>query len=93
MFTTDGRPTHGKLAKMPDRVRDEVWRVALARNLHVHAVGLHNHQFDLLQAMAKDSGGLYVHAQEHGDTAEPQDLDFWPAKKKAFEAARKKKGK
>jgi hypothetical protein len=93
VFTTDGRPTHGKLAKMPDRVRDEVWRVALARNLHVHAVGLHNHQFDLLQAMAKDSGGLYVHAQEHGDTAEPQDLDFWPAKKKAFEAARKKKGK
>jgi len=91
VFTTDGRPTHGKLAKQPDRVRDEVWRVALARNLHVHAIGLHNHQFDLLQAMAKDSGGLYVHAQEHGDTAEPQDLDFWPEKKKAFEASRKKK--
>ncbi|MHC4133490.1 MAG: vWA domain-containing protein [Planctomycetota bacterium] len=93
VFTTDGRPTHGKLAKRPDRVRDEVWRVALARNLHVHAIGLHNHQFDLLQAMAKDTGGLYVHAQEHGDTAEPQDLDFWPKKKKAFEAARKKRGK
>jgi len=92
VFTTDGRPTHGELAKRPDRVRDEVWRVALARNLHVHAIGLHNHQFDLLQAMAKDSGGLYVHAQEHGDTAEPQDLDFWPAKKKAFEASREKKG-
>lgn len=91
VFTTDGRPTHGSLANQPDRVRDEVWRVALARNLHVHAVGLHNHQFDLLQAMAKDSGGLYVHAQQHGDTAEPQDLDFWPKKKKAFEATRKKK--
>jgi hypothetical protein len=93
VFTTDGRPTHGELAKRPDRVRDEVWRIALARNLHVHAVGLHNHQFDLMQAIAKDSGGLYVHAQEHGDAAEPQDLDFWPEKKKAFEASRKKKGR
>ncbi len=93
VFTTDGRPTHGELAKQPDRVRDEVWRVALARNLHVHTVGLHNHQFDLMQSIAKDTGGLYVHAQQFGDTAEPQDLDFWPAKKKAFEASRKKKGR
>jgi hypothetical protein len=39
--------------------------------------------------MARDSGGLYVHFQQEGDTAEPQDLEFWPAKKKAFEEARK----
>ncbi|MHC4670776.1 MAG: VWA domain-containing protein [Planctomycetota bacterium] len=91
VFTTDGRPTYGALAKRPDRLRDEVWRVAAARHVRFHAIGLHNHQFDLLQAMAKESEGLYVHAQQHGDTAEPQDLDFWPAKKKAFEASRKKK--
>jgi len=90
VFVTDGRPTAGRLKKLPDRIRDEVWRVAASRQIHVHAVGLHNHQFDLLQAMAKDSGALYVHAQQHGDPAEPQDLDFWPKKKKAFEQARKK---
>lgn len=93
VFTTDGRPTHGALAKQPDRVRDEVWRIALARAVHVHTLGLHNHQFDLMQAIAKDSGGLYVHAQQYGDTAEPQDLGFWPKKKKAFEEARKRKKK
>jgi hypothetical protein len=74
-------------------LRDEVWLVATLRNVRFHTVGIHNHQFDLLQAMARDSGGLYVHVQQAGDTAEPQDLEFWPAKKKAFEEARKARKK
>jgi hypothetical protein len=40
--------------------------------------------------MAKENDGLYVHAQQDGDTVEPQDLEFWPDKKAAFEAGRKK---
>ena len=52
-------------------------------------MGLHNHDFELLKNIAKDTGGLYVHAQQAGDAAEPQDLDFWPKKKAAFETARK----
>jgi hypothetical protein len=93
IFLTDGRPTHGELANRPERLRDEVWLVATLRNVRFHTVGIHNHQFDLLQAMARDSGGLYVHVQQAGDTAEPQDLEFWPAKKKAFEEARKARKK
>jgi hypothetical protein len=47
--------------------------------------------------MAKTSRGLYVHAQEPGVVDEPQDLEFWPEKEKAFrkaqkEAKRRKKG-
>jgi len=93
VFVTDGRPTHGEMANRPEGLRDEAWLVATLQNIRFDTVGLHNHQFDLLQAMARDSGGLYVHAQEHGDTAEPQDLEFWPAKKKAFEEARRAKKK
>jgi hypothetical protein len=94
VFVTDGRPTHGEMANRPERLRDEAWLVATLQNVRFETVGLHNHQYDLLQAMARDSGGLYVHFQQEGDAAEPQDLEFWPAKKKAFEAARKtqKKG-
>ena len=91
IFVTDGRPTDGELKKREDRIRDEVWRVAMARNVRVHAVGIHFHSYELLKTFAKDSGGLYVHAQEAGDTTEPQDLEFWPEKKKAFEKARKKR--
>jgi len=89
LFVTDGRPTHGELANRPERLSDECWRIAVTRHVRFHTVGLHNHQFDLLQAMARDSDGLYVHFQQAGDTAEPQDLEFWPKKKKAFEEARK----
>jgi hypothetical protein len=89
VFVTDGRPTHGEMANKPDRLRDEAWLVATLQNVRFFTVGLHNHQFDLLQAMARDSGGLYVHVQPEGDAAEPQDLEFWPKKKKAFEEARK----
>jgi hypothetical protein len=89
VFLTDGRPTDGELANRPERLRDEAWLVATLQNVRFETVGLHNHQFDLLQAMARDSGGLYVHFQQDGDEAEPQDLEFWPAKKKAFEEARK----
>jgi len=91
VFVTDGRPTHGELKNRADRLRDEVWRAAVPRNLRVHTVGIHYHEYELLKAMAKDTGGLYVHAQQHGDTAEPQDLDFWPRKKKAFEEERKRR--
>jgi len=93
VFVTDGRPTDGELANRPERLRDEAWLIAMLQNVRYETVGIHNHQFDLLQAMARDSGGLYVHFQEDGDEAEPQDLDFWPAKKKAFEAARKARKK
>ena len=93
VFVTDGRPTHGEMANRPERLRDEAWLVATLQDVRFETVGLHNHQFDLLQAMARDSGGLYVHAQENGDTAEPQDLEFWPAKKRAFEEARKARKK
>ncbi|HEX5137509.1 MAG TPA: vWA domain-containing protein [Planctomycetota bacterium] len=89
VFVTDGRPTDGELANRPERLRDEAWLIATLQNVRFETVGLHNHQFDLLQAMARDSDGLYVHAQQFGDEAEPQDLEFWPEKKKAFEAARK----
>ncbi|MFQ5845386.1 MAG: HEAT repeat domain-containing protein, partial [Planctomycetota bacterium] len=89
LFVTDGRPTSGALKDRADRLRDEVWRAATPRRLRIHTVGLYNHAFELLKQIAKDTGGLYVHAQEVGDPAEPQDLDFWPEKKKAFEAARK----
>ncbi|MCK6461661.1 MAG: hypothetical protein L6Q95_17400, partial [Planctomycetes bacterium] len=89
VFVTDGRPTDGELANKPERLRDEAWLIATLQNLRFETVGLHNHQFDLLQAMARDSGGLYVHAQQEGDPSEPQDLEFWPAKKKAFEEERK----
>jgi hypothetical protein len=71
------------------RLRDEVWLVATLRNVRFHTVGLHNHDYELLKAMARDSGGLYVHFQQAGDTADPQDLDFWPKKRKALEEARK----
>lgn len=91
LFVTDGQVKDGELRNKPDRLRDEVWRVAKTRRMRVHTVGLHNHGFALCAAMARDSGSLYVHAQEHGDGAEPQDLEFWPEKKKAFEAERKKR--
>lgn len=91
VFVTCGQPTEGELKDRPDRIRDEVWRASFLRRMTVHTVGLHNHAYDLLKSMARDSGGLYVHAQQAGDVAEPQDLDFWPAKKKAFEEARKQK--
>lgn len=89
LFVTDGRPTDGELKNRPDRLRDEAWRAAVPRGLRIHAVGVHYHEYELLKALARDSGGLYVHAQQAGDTTEPQDLEFWPAKKKAFEEARK----
>jgi hypothetical protein len=89
VFVTDGRPTDGELANRPERLRDEAWLIATLQNVRFMTVGLHNHQFDVLQALARDSGGLYVHVQQEGDEAEPQDLEFWPAKKKAFEEARK----
>ena len=91
LFVTDGRPTDGELKNRPDRLRDDAWRVAVPRALRIHAVGVHYHEYELLKALAKETGGLYVHAQQAGDTTEPQDLDFWPAKKKAFEEARKAK--
>lgn len=91
VFLTDGQLRDGALKNREERLRDESWRVARTRGINVHVVGLHNHAFDLCKSLAEDGGGLYVHFQQAGDTAEPQDLDFWPAKKKAFEAARKKK--
>ena len=89
VFVTNGRPSDGEMANRPERIRDEAWLVATLQNVRFETVGIHNHQYDLLQAMARDSGGLYVDFQQEGDAAEPQDLEFWPAKKKAYEAARK----
>lgn len=93
IFCTSGQPSKGELANRADRLRHEVWRVSNGRHVRVHTVGLHNHAFELLKAIAKDSDGLYVHVQQKGDPAEPQDLDFWPEKKKAFEAARRQRKK
>jgi hypothetical protein len=89
VFVTDGVPTAGEMSGRSARLRDEVWLVATLRNVRFHTVGLHNHDYELLKAMARDSGGLYVHFQQAGDTADPQDLDFWPKKRKALEEARK----
>jgi len=90
-FLTCGKPTGGEFKDKADRIKGEVWAAAQERGFVIHAVGLHNHSFDILKDFAKESGGLYAHRQQDGDTVEPQDLDFWPAKKAAFEAARKKK--
>jgi hypothetical protein len=90
-FLTNGKPTGGEFKNRPDRIRGEIWAVAHERGLVIHAVGIHYHDYPLLQDMAKENGGLYVHAQQHGDTAEPQDLEFWPDKKEEFEKGRKKK--
>jgi hypothetical protein len=89
VFVTNGRPSDGELANKPERLRDEAWLIAILQNVRFFTAGIHNHQFDMLQAMARDSGGLYVHVQQEGDTAEPQDLEFWPKKKQAYEEARK----
>jgi len=89
-FLTCGKPTGGEFKDKPDRIMGEVWAAAQERGIVIQAVGLHHHAFDILKDFAKESGGLYVHRQQEGDTVEPQDLDFWPAKKAAFEAARKK---
>ncbi|MGQ0615172.1 MAG: hypothetical protein ACT4PV_15675 [Planctomycetaceae bacterium] len=91
LFVTDGLPTDGEMKNRADRLRDEIWKATFLPRIRVHTVGLHNHAYELLKNAAKDSGGLYVHAQEQGDEAEPQDLEFWPAKKKAFEEAPKAK--
>jgi len=90
VFVTDGALSDGELKNQPDRLKSECWRVALLRNLRIHAVGLYNHDFDLCRCIAWLCGGDYVHAQPHNDTAEPQDLDFWPAKKKAWQKKTKK---
>lgn len=89
VFVTNGQPSAGEMKNKPERIQHEAWRVALLRKMTIHTVGIHNHAYDLLKGMAKDTGGLYVHVQQLGDAAEPQDLDFWPEKKKAFEEARK----
>lgn len=90
-FLTNGRPTGGAFKDRADRIQGEVWAMAHERGIVVHTVGVHHHAFDLLKDMAKQSGGQYVHKQEQGDTVEPQDLEFWPDKKAAFEAGRKKR--
>jgi hypothetical protein len=92
-FLTNGRPTGGELKDRSDRIKGEVWAAAHGRGIVINTVGVHNHDFELLQDMAKENDGLYVHAQQDGDTVEPQDLEFWPDKKAAFEAGRKKKKK
>ena len=92
-FLTNGTPTGGAMKSRPERITGEVWAAAHERGIVVHTVGIHNHGYAMLQDMAKSNGGLYVHAQEEGDPAEPQDLEFWPDKKAAFEAARKKRKK
>jgi hypothetical protein len=89
LFVTDGLPAHGEMKNRPDRLRDEIWLASIPRRLRVHCVGIHNHAFDLLKNVARDTGGLYVHVQAPDDPSEPQDLEFWPEKKKAFEEARK----
>jgi len=93
IFLTDGKPTDGELIKRPDRIRDEAWRLTMVRGIRYYVVGIHRHSYELLKEMAKTSRGLYVHAQEPGIPDEPQDLDFWPEKKKAFEKAREKRKK
>ena len=91
LFATCSQPARGTHKNKEDRIIDECWRIAVTRGVRFQVVGIDNHAFGLLKAMAKDSGGFYVHAQQAGDIAEPHDLDFWPEKKKAFEAARKKR--
>jgi len=91
LFATCSQPARGTHKNREDRIIDECWRIAVTRGVRFHVVGIHNHAFGLLKAMAKDSGGLYVHVQEADDPAEPQDLDFWPEKKKKFEAERKQR--
>ena len=89
ILITDSAVKDGAFKDKADRVIDEVWRAAVPRNLVVHTIGLYNHDFALCSGIAKACGGLYLHAQPHDDGAEPQDLEFWPEKKKAWEAARK----
>ncbi len=90
VFLTDGTLSDGELKNQPERLKAECWKVALLRNLRIHIVGLYNHDFDLCRCIAWKCQGLYFHAQPQGDKAEPQHLDFWPAQKKAWQAATKK---
>ncbi|MHC4939900.1 MAG: HEAT repeat domain-containing protein [Planctomycetota bacterium] len=92
-FLTNGTPTGGAMKNRPERIMGEVWSIAHERGIVVHTVGIHNHAYALLKDMAKWNNGKYVHAQEEGDAAEPQDLEFWPDKQAAWEAARKKRKK
>lgn len=91
LFATCSRPTDGKHKNKSGRIADECWRISVTRGVRFFVAGIHNHDFALLQGLARDSNGLYVHVQPAGDTAEPQDLEFWPEKKKKFEAERKKR--
>ena len=90
VFVTDGLPTAGAMTNKSEEIRDMAWRIGLPRALRIHTIGIHNHAFRLMQWLAEDSGGLYQHAQPFDDTAEPQDLDFWPEKKRKFKAAQLK---
>ena len=90
-FLTVGKPTGGEFKDRPDRVKGQIWAMMQERGIVLNAVGLHNHDFALLKDFAKETGGTYAHRQQEGDTVEPQDLEFWPDKKAAFEAARKKR--
>ena len=92
-FLTNGTPTGGEMKNRPERIMGEVWALAHERGIVVHTVGIHNHAYALLKDIAKQNNGKYVHAQEEGDAAEPQDLEFWPDKAAAYEAARKKRKK
>ena len=91
LFATCSNPTAGKHKNKPDRIADQCWRIAVTRGVRFQVVGIQNHAYEMLKSMAKDSFGLYVHMQPADDTAEPQDLDFWPEKKKKFESDRKKR--
>ncbi len=88
-FLTVGAPTAGEFKDRRDRVKGQIWAMMQERGIVLNCVGLHNHAFALLKDFAKETGGIYVHQQQEGDTVEPQDLDFWPDKKAAFEAARR----
>jgi len=90
VFVTDGLPTAGAMTNKSEEIRDLAWQVGLPRSLRIHTVGLHNHAFRLMRWLAEDSAGLYQHAQQYDDTGEPQDLDFWPEKKRKFKLAQLK---
>lgn len=58
-FLTDGKPTVGKILA-PDKILARVREWNKDRRIRVHAIGVGDHDKDLMKHLAEDNGGTYV---------------------------------
>lgn len=58
-FLTDGRPTSGKV-RDPKRILDEVLEWNKAARIRINAIGIGEHDAELLKGLAQGTGGEYV---------------------------------